>query len=186
MLLGVVCGNKGRFCVVWCKKMSKLAKTFFGRKEYRIDPKGRIPLSADYYSKLGLSEKNDTIIVTCSPHRKERYLEIFSEEQWEKEQSVIENMEEGPVKQYFLRKYVGTAESIQLDSQNRMRLPKYMIDYAGIDKDVVFVGAINNIRIWSKEQLDSYENSEDDISQEDIFKTLNGAKDKMAENGGRE
>ena len=75
--------------------MSKLAKTFFGRKEYRIDPKGRIPLSADYYSKLGLSEKNDTIIVTCSPHKKERYLEIFSEEQWEKEQSVIENMEEG-------------------------------------------------------------------------------------------
>ena len=67
-----------------------------------------------------------------------------------------------------------------------MRLPKYMIDYAGIDKDVVFVGAINNIRIWSKEQLDSYENSEDDISQEEIFKTLNGAKDKMAETGGRE
>ena len=128
--------------------MSKLARTFFGRKEYRIDPKGRIPLSADYYSKLGLSEKNDTIIVTCSPHKKERYLEIFSEDQWEKQQDLIGNMEEGPVKQYFIRKYVGTAESIQLDSQNRMRIPKYMIDYAGIDKDVVFVGQFKENKIY--------------------------------------
>ena len=163
--------------------MSKLSKTFFGRKEYRIDPKGRIPLSADYYSKLDLSEKNDTIIITCSPHRKEHYLEIFSEDQWEEQQNIIDKMEEGPVKQYFIRKYVGTAESVQLDSQNRIRIPKYMIDYAGIDKDVVFVGAINNIRIWSKEQLDSYENSEDDISQEEIFKAVNNAKNKMSDKG---
>ena len=166
--------------------MSKLAKTFFGRKEYRIDPKGRISLSADYYSKLNLSEKNDTIIITCSPYRNERYLEIFSEDQWETQQNLIDKMEEGPVKQYFIRKYIGTAEAIQLDSQNRVRLPKYMIDFAGIDKDVVFVGAINNIRIWSKEQLDNYENTEGDISQDDVFKVMNSAKDKMAENGGRE
>ncbi len=166
--------------------MSTLANTFFGRKEYRIDPKGRIPLSADYYSKLNLSEKNDTIIVTCSPYRNERYLEIFSEDQWEAQQNIIDKMKEGPVKQYFLRKYVGTAETIQLDSQNRIRIPKYMIDYAGIDKDVVFVGAINNIRIWSKEQLDSYENAEDGISMEEIFEAVNGARDKMAENGGGE
>ena len=156
--------------------MSTLAKTFFGRKEYRIDPKGRISLSADYYSKLNLSEKNDTIIITCSPYRKERYLEIFSEEQWEVQQNIIDKMEEGPVKQYFLQKYVGTAESIQLDSQNRIRIPKYMIDYAGIDKDVIFVGAISNIRIWSKEQLESSENEHDDISQELIFAAMNKAK----------
>ncbi|MBQ3368199.1 hypothetical protein IJG44_04760 [bacterium] len=166
--------------------MSKLAKTFFGRKEYRIDPKGRISLSADYYSKLNLSDENDTIVIACSPYKNERYLEIFSEDQWEAQQNIIDRMEEGPVKQYFIRKYIGTAEAIQLDSQNRVRLPKYMIDFAGIDKDVVFVGAINNIRIWSKEQLDNYENTEGDISQDDVFKVMNSAKDKMAENGGRE
>lgn len=162
--------------------MSKLSKTFFGRKEYRIDPKGRIPLSADYYSKLDL-EENSSIIITCSPYDNERYLEIFSEEQWEKQQNLIENMEEGAVKQYFLRKYVGTAESVQLDSQNRIRIPKYMIDYAGIDKDVVFVGAISNIRIWSKERLDSPENR-DDLSQDLIFEAMNKARRIMAEERG--
>lgn len=163
--------------------MSKLAKTFFGRKEYRIDPKGRISLSSDYYSKLNLNEKNSNIIITCSPYKNERYLEIFSEEQWEKQQDLIENMEEGAVKEYFLQNYVGTAETIELDTQNRIRLPRYMIDYAGIDKDVVFVGAITNIRIWSKEKLESQDNQKD-VSQDLIFEAMNKAKRMMAEDRG--
>ena len=152
--------------------MSKISKTFFGNKEYRIDPKGRVPLSADYYSKLDLNEENSSIIVVCSPFEEKRYLEVFSEEQWAREMKRIRRMEEGKVKTHLMNNYISKAESIQIDGQSRIRLPKYMIDYAGIDKDVVFVGVIKNLRIWAKEKLE-IERSCIHVSQEDIEAEMN-------------
>lgn len=151
--------------------MSTLSKTFFGNKEYRIDPKGRIPLPAGCYSKLNLTE-NSSIIIVCSPYEEKRYLEVFSEEQWAKQEKRIKKMEEGKVKNYLMNNYIFTAESVSLDSQNRIRLPKFMIDYAGIDKDVVFVGVISNLRIWAKEKLE-IERKSIHVSQEDIEAELN-------------
>lgn len=161
--------------------MSIFDKTFFGRKDYRIDPKGRITLSAEYYSKLNLTE-NSHVVIVCNPSEDERYLELFSEEEWLKKQKLVDNMEEGVIKDHFLNNYIGAAERIELDGQNRIRLPKYMIEYAGIDKDVVFVGVISNLRIWAKEKLEP----KSKIAKQDIYDAINKAKQKIAENGGHE
>ncbi|MBO7127799.1 hypothetical protein J6W78_09705 [bacterium] len=165
--------------------MSNLADTFYGRKEYRVDPKGRIPLSTDYYSKLGLNDENSTIIITRCPYRDENCLEVFSEREWAEEQKLIKNMDEGPVKKFLLKKYVGSAESVSLDSQNRIRIPKYMIDFAEIDKDVVFVGEITRLKIWAKERLEQIEN-DSEVSDELIDEAMNKAKKLVAENRGDE
>lgn len=154
--------------------MSTLLQTFFGRKEYRIDPKGRIPLSAEYFSRLGLTE-NSSIVIARSVNTEDKYLEVFSVEQWEEKMGSIFLMEDDPDKEWVINNYVSTAESVELDNQNRIRLPKSMIDYAGIDKDVVFVGAIKTLRIWSKEKLDSLGDAQS-VDSDRIRKKMNDAR----------
>ncbi len=148
-------------------------RPFFGRKEYRIDPKGRILLSQEYYSKLNLTETS-TIIITCSPYKSEKCLLVFSEEYWNREVKRISKMDEGPVRKYLELNYISKAEEIGLDTQNRIRIPKYMMDFANIDKDVVFAGAIDKLKIWAKETLETAENSLQ-VSDELIDAALNKA-----------
>lgn len=132
--------------------MSTLVPTFFGKKEYRIDPKGRVPLSAEYYSQLELAD-NNSVVLAQAANATSTYIEIFSERQWAEKLAVIDLMDEDDDKEWLKMNYVGTAVSIELDNQNRIRLPKSFIDYANINKDVVFMGAIRTLCIWSKEEL---------------------------------
>ncbi len=135
--------------------MSTLKQTFFGSKEYRIDPKGRIPLSAEYYSQLDLAD-NNAVVIARNSNGEYKFLEVFSKKQWEEKLSIIDLMEDDDDKDWLVMNYVGTAVLAELDNQNRIRLPKSFIDYADIVKDVVFVGAIRTLCIWSKEELDKY------------------------------
>ena len=160
------------FCGCLWGKMSKSSKTFFGNNEYRIDPKGRIPLPAEYHARLNLVDEDSTIVIVCSPYEEKPYLEIFSEEQWAKQEKRIKKMPEGRVRTYLLNNYIYSAKSIGLDSQNRIRLPQSMIDYAGINKDVVFVGVISNIRIWAAEKF-AEERRSIHVTQEEIDAAFN-------------
>ena len=154
--------------------MSTLLQTFFGRKEYRVDPKGRIPLSAEYFSRLGLAE-NNSVVIARSINTPDRYLEVFSVEQWEERMEMIFMMEDDPDREWVINNYVSTAEPVDLDNQNRIRLPKQMIDYAGIDKDVVFVGAIKTLRIWAKEKLENI-GREHSVDTDRIREKMNAAR----------
>lgn len=49
------------------------------------------------------------------------------------------------------------------DPQGRVVLPRKLIDYATIDKDVVFIGQGNYIELWSAEAYDEYMDNYDDI-----------------------
>ena len=46
---------------------------------------------------------------------------------------------------------LGGSRELDIDRQGRVNLPQDQIDYAGIDKDVVFVGCMDRIELWSSE-----------------------------------
>ncbi|MBO4710867.1 hypothetical protein J5681_02985 [bacterium] len=163
--------------------MSTLLQTFFGRKEYRIDPKGRIPLSAEYFSRLGLTE-NSSIVIARSINDSDNYLEVFSIEQWEEKMKIIDLMADDEDREWLFNNYVGTAIAVELDNQNRIRLPKSLLDYAGVDKDVVFVGAIKTLRIWAKERLDGKE-QEQSGNKDRIREKMNAARRLYEERGNK-
>jgi MraZ protein len=163
--------------------MSTLLHTLFGRKEYRIDPKGRIPLSADYYSQLDVQGENKTLVVVRSSNGGFQYLEVFSLKEWKEKLEIIDRMDDDDDKEWLLVNYVGGALQVDLDGQNRIRLPKSWIDYAGINKDVVFIGAISTIRIWSKESLEKYEMIPKG-AKDSIREKMNAARRKLLEERG--
>lgn len=55
----------------------------------------------------------------------------------------------------FARYFYRGATEMNLDSANRLLLPKTLRDFAGIKKDIVLMAYINKIEIWDKEHYDN-------------------------------
>jgi MraZ protein len=52
---------------------------------------------------------------------------------------------------------VGAAHDVQVDTQGRLLIPPTLREYAGIGREVMFVGATEKFRVWDKsvfEQVD--------------------------------
>lgn len=62
----------------------------------------------------------------------------------------------------FIRRFTAGVKVIEIDALGRVLVPKDLVSFASISKDVVFSSAVNIVEIWDK---DLYEKS---ISGEDM------------------
>jgi transcriptional regulator MraZ len=65
---------------------------------------------------------------------------------------------------------VGSAKEIQTDSQGRFVIPEALYEHAGLSDEVVFIGLVNWIEVWSKEKwierLDYLKENGEEIAEE--------------------
>lgn len=59
----------------------------------------------------------------------------------------------------FIRRFTAGVKVVEIDNLGRLLIPKDLILFAGIDKDLVLSSAVNIVEIWDKEK---YEKSIDD------------------------
>lgn len=76
----------------------------------------------------------------------------------------------------FIRRYSNGATQVEMDSANRLLLPKRLLDFAGIDKDVVLTANLNKIEIWSAEKYNEILNSYDPDSFGSLAERVMGGK----------
>jgi len=77
----------------------------------------------------------------------------------------------------FVRYFYRGAHEVTLDSADRILLTKRLVEYAGIDKDVILMAYNDRIEIWAKDEYDSMLDEEpDDFSDlaEDVLGKMNG------------
>ena len=79
----------------------------------------------------------------------------------------------------YLRKFTAGVKEVEVDAAARFLIPKPLVEYAKIDKEVVLVPLINFIEIWDKELFEAQNNSID----EEAFMQLT---EKIMGNDGRE
>jgi MraZ protein len=65
----------------------------------------------------------------------------------------------------FRRYFLNGANQVEPDTAGRILLPKNLIDYAGLGKDIVLIAAVNKIEIWDKVK---YQQFFDSMSPEDF------------------
>lgn len=75
-------------------------------------------------------------------------------------------------KQEALRKISSTVIIPEEDAQGRFVLPQKLRSYAGINKKLVFLGAMNRIEIWSEEKYEQ-KYALDKLNIDDVVKELN-------------
>ena len=65
----------------------------------------------------------------------------------------------------FVRFFFSGAHEIEIDKQGRALIPQNLIEYAHIEKDIVSIGVLTRIEIWSKEDWNNYNDSNVDFDE---------------------
>lgn len=56
----------------------------------------------------------------------------------------------------FIRLLTNEAKQVIPDATGRVQLPEYLIQFAGLQKDVVIVGSLNKVEIWDRDRYHAY------------------------------
>lgn len=116
-----------------------------GEYQHTLDVKGRIFIPAKLREDLGKS-----FIVTKNM---EKCLSIYSLSEW----TIFENnIQKMPYKEarLLIKFYHGSAAELEPDKQGRVVIPQHLREYAGLEKEVSIVGALDHVELWDKEMHD--------------------------------
>lgn len=86
-------------------------------------------------------------------------LYIYDTETWKRQLERIAVMPESdPKVRAFIRHFCANAEECEFDKQGRIVIPQELKAYAKIEKELVTMGAMSKIEVWSKEVWDAPDN----------------------------
>lgn len=131
-----------------------------GEYSHTVDTKGRINFPSKLRDDLG-----DSFIVTRGL---DNCLYVYSMEEWlELEKSIkqLPRAKRRDLEHFF---FAG-ANEVQPDKQGRIGIVPKLREYAGIDKNVVVVGASDHVEIWDSAAWEAVSSS---ISAEAIADTM--------------
>jgi MraZ protein len=137
--------------------------TFIGDYTCKVDVKGRIILPAAFKKQMP-ADAQDHFVVRKDIF--ENCLVLFAIEDWNRQLVKIRkklnpfNREQN----MFLRNFFkGTAE-LSLDNNNRILVPKKLMDLIGANRDVVLAGQDGRIEIWAADIYDKIDMPAEDLA----------------------
>ncbi len=130
--------------------------TFIGDFQCKIDAKGRLSLPSALKKQMTTSVSESFVV---KKDIFEPCLVLFPMDEWERQNELIRarinpyNREHNK----FLREFHRGKAEVSLDSNNRLLIPKRLLELVDIEKNVVLAGLDGKIEIWATEK---YENAE--------------------------
>ena len=137
--------------------------TFIGDYTCKVDVKGRIILPMAFKKQMPADARDHFVV------RKdifENCLVLYSIEDWNRQLDKIRKRINPYNREHnkFLRNFFkGTAE-LALDSNNRMLVPKRLLDMIGASRDVVLAGQDGRIEIWPADVYERIDMPGDDFA----------------------
>jgi len=133
-----------------------------GEYEHSIDTKGRLIMPAKLKDDIG-----EKFVITKGL---DGCLFVYSQKEW---QNFEEKLRAFPLTnkdaRALMRFFLAGATECEIDKQGRFLIAGNLREFAGLEKEVVIIGVLNKIEIWSKEKWLEYsekENNEaDDIAE---------------------
>lgn len=144
-----------------------------GEFDCKLDTKGRLMVPSNLKKQLPNVEQEGLVINRGF----EKHLVIYPKKVWE---GIVEELSK--LNQYqkktreFIRFFTRGATELTLDASGRVNLPKSLLEFAGIEGEVVLACQFDKIELWSKEAYDSLLDSEpEDFANlaEDVMGNIN-------------
>jgi MraZ protein len=124
----------------------------FGEYMCKLDSKGRFMLPSGLKKQLSAEDQDHFVINRGF----EKNLTLYPESEWTKISKEINSLNLYTKKNRdFVRYFFRGASELVADSTARLLLPKPLMDYAGLDKEIVLFAYGNRIEVWSKELYES-------------------------------
>jgi len=145
--------------------------TFIGDYTCKVDVKGRIILPMAFKKSLP-DDAQDHFVVRKDIF--ENCLVLYSSEDWNRQLEKIRKRINPYNREHnmFLRNFFkGTAE-LSLDNNNRILIPKRLMDLIGAERDVVLAGQDGRIEIWAADIYDKIDMAAEDFA--DLAEKLMG------------
>jgi MraZ protein len=137
--------------------------TFIGDFTCKVDVKGRIILPMAFKKQMPADSQDHFVI------RKDIFancLVLYAIEDWNRQIETIRKKVNSfnPEHNMFVRNYfMGTAE-LSLDNNNRILVPKKLMDSINADRDVVLAGQDGKIEIWTVDDYKKMAMKADDLA----------------------
>lgn len=126
---------------------------FRGQFKYSIDAKGRISIPAKLRKHVA-PEANDSFVMTRGTAS---CIDVYPLDQWLLMEEKLKNLNQfKPDDSRFIRTLLQHIAEDTLDAQSRILIPQDLITYAGIEKEVLILGALNKMEIWNPQTFDDY------------------------------
>ena len=123
-----------------------------GTYECKSDSKGRIMLPAPLKKQIS-SVISDGFVVKRSVFNK--CLEIHPMSEWNKIVNQVNQLNRFVKKNNdFIRSYMSGLKIVNLDSSSRILIPKDLIVFAGLEKQIVLSSSVNIIEVWDKKEYE--------------------------------
>jgi MraZ protein len=131
--------------------------TIVGTYECKADSKGRLMLPVPLKKQLNASLQEGFVLKRSVF---QQCLELYPMNEWDLMMQKINKLNRFVKKNNdFIRRFTAGVRVIEIDATGRLLIPKDLVVFASISKDIVLSSAVNIIEIWDK---DLYEKAIDD------------------------
>jgi MraZ protein len=148
---------------------------YFGETAINLDAKGRLAIPMRYRD--AIQEACDGRMVLTYSAFDNGALYLYPEKEWERvrdEVMQLSTFDRGH--RSLQRKLVGSASTVEPDSNGRIQLPQTLRQVAGLEKKVVLLGMGNRFEIWNETVLNTKrieeERSLDEAASEEMTRLV--------------
>ena len=133
--------------------------SLIGTYDCKVDAKGRLMMPSGMKKQLA-AILDDGFVLRRSVFQP--CLELYPMSEWQTVMQKVNKLNRFKKKNNdFIRRFNAGARRVDIDGSGRLLIPKDLIGFAGISKNIVISPAVNIIEIWDK---DKYEQAIDDAA----------------------
>ena len=135
-----------------------------GTYECKIDVKGRLLIPSAFKKQLAPAIARGFVLKRAVF---QNCLELYPLEQWEELIKKVNSLNRFKKKNNdFIRRFTAGVKFIELDSNGRLLIPRDLIEFSNINREVTLSTSVNIIEIWDKSSYEkAIADSRDDFAQ---------------------
>lgn len=139
--------------------MTNLIGTF----ECKVDAKGRLMLPSPLKKQLQ-AVLSDGLVLKRSLFQ--NCIEMHPMNEWEEMMKKINSINRFKKKNNdFIRKFMAGVKMVEVDANARLLIPRELVQFAGIKKEVVLTSNVNMVEIWDKQRYEEALEQVDDFAE---------------------
>ena len=135
-----------------------------GTYECKIDVKGRLLIPSAFKKQLAPVIPKGFVLKRAVF---QNCLELYPLDQWEELIKKVNSLNRFKKKNNdFIRRFTAGVKFIELDGNGRLLIPRDLIEFSNINRDVTLSSSVNIIEIWDKSSYEkAIADSRDDFAQ---------------------